>query len=37
VQADTDGKTGLFHLKEYPPTATAIHILEYLVGLLLFF
>lgn len=30
VQTGTDGKTDLFHLKEYPPSATATHILEYL-------
>jgi hypothetical protein len=27
VQTGTDGKTDLFHLKEYPPSATATHIL----------
>ncbi len=29
VQTGTDGRSGLFHLKEYPPAATATHILEY--------
>lgn len=31
LQSGTDGRSGLFHLKEYPPAATATHILEYFV------
>ncbi len=30
TQTGPDGKTKLFHLKEYPPAASATHILEYL-------